>query len=154
MVQKPASVVQTTADAPTLSESAEGIPVAPVPPQNKEVRHSTSPAVAAPIKSLGIADLAQMARGAAKSPASAKKYAGETLRGQAKFVKTPKGNPNAVVADVRVSGLGEVSLWCRNVLGAAPAGRVTAFEGTLTGSVYTSEDFSHDVTMKDCRFHE
>ena len=62
-----------------------------------------------------------------------------------------------MVADVRVNGLGEVSLWCRNVVGGAHqslAGRVVSFEGVLTDSVYTSEDFSHDVTLKDCRFHE
>lgn len=105
-------------------------------------------------KALGLADLGQIAKTITKSPLTAKKYAGQTLKGKAKFVKAPKANPNAVVADVRVAGLGEVSLWCRNVVGAAPAGRVMTFEGTLTGSVYTSEDFSHDVTMKDCRFHE
>ncbi|NCW89197.1 MAG: hypothetical protein EBV73_01345 [Rhodocyclales bacterium] len=98
--------------------------------------------------------LTAISKAAQKNAQSPKKYAGEILQGQAKFIKAPKGNPNAMVADVRVAGLGEVSLWCRNVLGVAPAGRVVTFEGTLTGSVYTSEDFSHDVTMKDCRFHE
>lgn len=83
-----------------------------------------------------------------------KQYLGQTLHGQAKFVKTAKGNPNAVVADVRVSGLGEVSLWCRNILGAPPSVRMTGFDGVLTGEVYTSEDFSHDVYLKDCRFRD
>lgn len=103
---------------------------------------------------LSLSALPGIAKAAQKNPQSVKKYAGETLTGQGKFVKAPKGNANAVVADVRVSGLGEVSLWCRNVLGSAPANKVVSFEGMLTGSVYTSEDFSHDVTMKDCRFHE
>ena len=107
-----------------------------------------------PAKTLGLVDLANIAKLAAKSPAAAKKFAGETLSGQAKFVKAAKGNPNAAVADVRVGGLGEVSLWCRNVVGGAPAGRLMSFEGTLAGNVYTSEDFSHDVTLKDCRFHD
>ena len=89
-----------------------------------------------------------------KNPAGLKAYAGQNLHGQGKFVKTAKGNPNAVVADVRVSGLGEVSIWCRNVLGAPPVGRVTGFDGVLTGEVYTSEDFSNDVYLKDCRFRD
>lgn len=109
-------------------------------PQARDVLHLTA--------------LPDIAKAIQKHSQAAKKYAGETLSGQAKFVKAPKGNPNAVVADVRIAGLGEVSLWCRNVLGVAPAGRVMTFDGTLTGSVYTSEDFSHDVTMKDCRFHD
>ncbi len=111
---------------------------------------------AAPVskQALQLSALTAIAKAAQKNAQSPKKYAGEILQGQAKFIKAPKGNPNAMVADVRVTGLGEVSLWCRNVLGVAPAGRVMTFEGTLTGSVYTSEDFSHDVTMKDCRFHE
>ena len=113
--------------------------------------HAVSPVTK---QALPLSALSGIAKAAQKNPQSTKKYVGETLQGQAKFVKAPKGNPNAMVADVRVTGLGEVSLWCRNVLSAAPAGRVMNFEGTLTGSVYTSEDFSHDVTMKDCRFHE
>ncbi|MFZ9649379.1 MAG: hypothetical protein ACO29C_04750 [Fluviibacter sp.] len=120
------------------------------------------PAVNTPVQSAALVSkqafqlsaLSAIAKAAQKNAQSPKKYAGEILQGQAKFIKAPKGNPNAMVADVRVTGLGEVSLWCRNVLGVAPAGRVMTFEGTLTGSVYTSEDFSHDVTMKDCRFHE
>ena len=111
---------------------------------------------AAPVTkaALQLSALSGIAKAALKNPQSPKKYLGETLQGQAKFIKAPKGNSNAMVADVRLTGLGEVSLWCRNVLGSAPAGRLVSFEGTLTGSVYTSEDFSHDVTMKDCRFHE
>jgi hypothetical protein len=105
-------------------------------------------------RALPLSALLGIAKAAQKNALSPKSYVGETLQGQAKFIKAPKGNLNAMVADVRITGLGEVSLWCRNVLGAAPAGRVTTFEGTLTGSVYTSEDFSHDVTMKDCRFHD
>ncbi len=123
---------------------------------------AVKPVVSAPVQSaapatkpaLSLAALSGIAKAAQKNALSTKKYVGETLQGQAKFIKAPKGNSNAMVADVRVNGLGEVSLWCRNVLGVAPAGRVMTFEGTLTGSVYTSEDFSHDVTMKDCRFHE
>jgi len=111
---------------------------------------------AAPVRkqALQLSAILSIAKAAQKNALSTKNYAGETLQGQAKFIKAPKGNSNAMVADVRVTGLGEVSFWCRNVLGVAPAGRVMTFEGTLTGSVYTSEDFSHDVTMKDCRFHE
>ena len=89
-----------------------------------------------------------------KNLAGLRQYVGQSLHGQGKFVKTAKGNPNAVVADVRVSGLGEVSIWCRNVLGALPPGRVTGFDGVLTGEVYTSEDFSNDVYLKDCRFRD
>ncbi len=153
MVQKPASVVEAPTDSTAVAQNTSASIVAPVL-NPEEVRPSRAQPNHAPSKSLGISDLVLIAKSASKSPGTAKKYAGETLSGQAKFIKAPKGNPNAVVADVRVAGLGEVSLWCRNVLGAAPAGRVMAFEGTLTGSVYTSEDFSHDVTMKDCRFHE
>ena len=153
MVQKPASVVEAPTDSTAVAQNTSANIVAPVL-NPEEVRPSRAQPNHAPSKSLGISDLVLIAKSASKSPGTAKKYAGETLSGQAKFIKAPKGNPNAVVADVRVAGLGEVSLWCRNVLGAAPAGRVMAFEGTLTGSVYTSEDFSHDVTMKDCRFHE
>lgn len=98
--------------------------------------------------------LPAIAKARQKNPASIKQYVGQNLNGQAKFVKTAKGNPNAVVADVRVSGLGEVSIWCRNVLGAVPSGRVTGFDGVMTGEVYTSEDFSNDVYLKDCRFRD
>ena len=98
--------------------------------------------------------LPAIAKARQKNPASIKQYVGQNLHGQGKFVKTAKGNPNAVVADVRISGLGEVSIWCRNVLGAAPSGRTTGFDGVLTGEVYTSEDFSNDVYLKDCRFRD
>lgn len=153
MVQKPASVVETPGDLLPVQQITTPNAVAPAI-QPKAISVNPVALATSQSKSLGIADLAQIAKRAANAPTMAKKYAGETLQGQAKFVKTPKGNPNAVVADVRVTGLGEVSIWCRNVVGNAPAGRLTDFEGTLTGSVYTSEDFSHDVTMKDCRFRE
>lgn len=140
----PSSIVQPS----STNETVLSTPVKP------GVSTSVNNAVPVAKQALQLSALSGIAKAAQKNPQSTKKYVGETLQGQAKFIKAPKGNPNAVVADVRVTGLGEVSLWCRNVLGTAPAGRVMAFEGTLTGSVYTSEDFSHDVTMKDCRFHE
>ena len=138
---------------PMAQPSSANEPVSagvPVPAVNTPVQS------AAPVskQAFQLSALTAIAKAAQKNAQSPKKYVGEILQGQAKFIKAPKGNPNAMVADVRVTGLGEVSLWCRNVLGVAPAGRVVTFEGTLTGSVYTSEDFSHDVTMKDCRFHE
>ena len=153
ITQKPVSVTEAGVDAPVSVKSEPVVPIAPAVTKQQSGTPSTLSSSDSPAKGLALADLVQVAKSAAKSPTGAKKYAGELLRGQAKFVKAPKGNPNAVVADVRISGLGEVSLWCRNVVGTAPAGRMLAFEGTLTGSVYTSEDFSHDVTMKDCRFH-
>ena len=133
------------------SSTNESVSPTPVKPVVSSPVHSAAPVAK---QALQLSALPGIAKAAQKNAQSTKKYVGETLQGQAKFIKAPKGNPNAMVADVRVTGLGEVSLWCRNVLGVAPAGRVMAFEGTLTGSVYTSEDFSHDVTMKDCRFHE
>jgi hypothetical protein len=154
ITQKPASVVDVPSDVSMAVPSEPATPSVASAMPHKEAMPRTGQVADSSSKTLGLADLLPIAKRAAKSPMSAKSYAGQTLRGQAKFIKAPKGNPNAVVADVRVAGLGEVSLWCRNVLGAAPAGRVMTFEGTLTGSVYTSEDFSHDVTMKDCRFHE
>ena len=152
ITQKPASVVDAASEPLVLAKNAQTSPGTPLNQQERVDASTAVPAITPQAKSLGISVLVQIAKSATKSPDAAKKYTGETLAGQAKFIKTSNGNPNAVVADVRVAGLGEVSLWCRNVLGAAPAGRVMAFEGTLTGSVYTSEDFSHDVTMKDCRF--
>lgn len=137
-VASPAAVTTQVVAPPAVA------PVRPVVPADAPVAKST----------LSLSALPGIAKAAQKNPQAVKKYVGEALTGHAKFVKAPKGNPNAVVADVRVSGLGEVSLWCRNVLGAAPANKAVSFEGVLFGSVYTSEDFSHDVTMKDCRFHE
>ena len=98
--------------------------------------------------------LSTIAKTRHKNPAGLKAYVGQSLHGQGKFVRTAKGNPNAVVADVRVNGIGEVSIWCRNVLGAPPVGRAGGFDGVLTGEVYTSEDFSNDVYLKDCRFRD
>ena len=150
MTQKPASVSD--------SADAASAPVVPAP------QKTVAPAVygdPAPVGSatvvpsgLGLDKLPMIARTRQKNPAGLKAFVGQNLHGQAKFVKTAKGNPNAVVADVRVNGLGEVSIWCRNVLGAMPPGRVVGFDGVMTGEVYTSEDFSNDVTLKDCRFRE
>lgn len=154
MIQKPASVHVGSSAPVASSVIAQPVDKVSTPNQVNDDYAAHTPKAAASTKSLGVADLATIAKSAQKNPQAAKKHAGDTLTGQAKFIKAPKGNPNAVVADVRVAGLGEVSLWCRNVLGAAPAGKVVSFEGVLTGSVYTSEDFSHDVTMKDCRFRE
>ena len=163
LTQQPATVMNSTvqqassftADESSVSSAHEApqgsamhTPAMVQPPRTQPAVPNTA------MKPLALNDLVGIARSVTKSPTSGKKYAGDTLMGQGKFIKAPKGNPNAVVADVRVAGLGEVSLWCRNVLGAAPAGKVVSFEGVLTGSVYTSEDFSHDVTMKDCRFRE
>ncbi len=154
LTQNPAVVSEVgSVSSPIAQSSSTNEPLstdAPNPAAGKPVQ------TAAPVRkqALQLSAIVGIAKAAQKNTLSTKNYAGETLQGQAKFIKAPKGNPNAMVADVRVTGLGEVSLWCRNVLGVAPAGRVTTFEGTLTGSVYTSEDFSHDVTMKDCRFHE
>lgn len=153
MIQKPASVHEASNVPVAPSVMAQPVDAVSIN-QAKDLPAAQPPMLAVHTKSLGIADLAAIAKSAQKNPQAAKKYAGESLTGQAKFIKTPKGNPNTVVADVRVNGFGEVSLWCRNVLGTAPAGKVVSFEGVLTGSVYTSEDFSHDVTMKDCRFRE
>jgi len=150
LTQKPASV----SDAGEASTQAVVSPQPVEQPVVVPAKHVAQPETLATKQALSLTAIAGIAKSAQKNPQSVKKYAGESLAGQAKFIKAPKGNPNAVVADVRVTGLGEVSLWCRNVLGAAPANKVVSFEGVLTGSVYTSEDFSHDVTMKDCRFHE
>src|SRR5574343_782354 len=161
MTQSPVNVSDSAYQAaapvvPTAVETA-GSPVS-VPIVAAE-RPSIKPALesAAPREGLALDALPRIARELRKDPSAARKYTGQRLSGKGKFVKTAKGNPNAVVADVRVSGLGEVSLWCRSVTEGAnrlAAGRVVVFEGLLTGSVYTSEDFSHDVTLKDCRFHD
>lgn len=123
----------------------------------KDMRPTETPTAKGSGQALNLVDLYGMAQAIRKNPASRKNYVGQNLQGKAKFVKTVKGNPNAMVADVRVNGLGEVSLWCRNVVGGTPSvivGRVISFNGQFTGAVYTSEDFSHDVSLKDCRFHE
>ena len=122
-----------------------------------DARPTETPSTKVQVHALALSDIPTMAQAIRKNPALRKNYLGQTLQGSAKFVKTAKGNPNAVVADVRVNGLGEVSIWCRNVVGTsnyAPPGRVVSFSGQLSGAVYTSEDFSHDVSLKDCRFHE
>ena len=150
MTQNPAVVSDTQVTPVPVAEVDKPLAVQPLAP----VKQTNTLVKQPPKDVLRLSALPDIAKAIQKNPPIAKKYVGETLSGQAKFVKAPKANPNAVVADVRVAGLGEVSLWCRNVVGAAPAGRVMTFEGTLTGSVYTSENFSHDVTMKDCRFHE
>ena len=154
LTQNPVAVSEGgTVPAPTIQASSTNETISPTPLKSVVSMPAQS---ASPVNkpALQLSALSGIAKAAQKNAQSTKKYVGETLQGQAKFIKAPKGNLNAMVADVRVIGLGEVSLWCRNVLGVAPAGRVMTFEGTLTGSVYTSEDFSHDVTMKDCRFHE
>ncbi len=159
MTQTPVKVSQSTASGgePAVS-TAPVAAVNPGAPAVAPVAMPTQPKMSATTRqALPLDALNQIARGIRKNPAASKTYAGQTLQGKAKFVKTAKGNPNAMVADVRVNGLGEVSLWCRNVVGGAHqslAGRVVSFEGVLTDSVYTSEDFSHDVILKDCRFHE
>ena len=131
-------------------------PVAPVAPAAEATYGDPAPRGASSVVPAGLTldKLPMIAKTRQKNPAGLKAYAGQNLHGQGKFVKTAKGNPNAVVADVRVSGLGEVSIWCRNVLGAPPLGRLTGFDGALTGEVYTSEDFSNDVYLKDCRFRD
>lgn len=146
MTQKPA-VVSESAQQQTATPAVVPV-VAP--------HADPAPAGSASVVPAGLTlnKLPLIAKARQKSPMAIKQYLGQTLHGQGKFVKTAKGNPNAVVADVRVSGLGEVSLWCRNILGAPPSARMTGFDGVLTGEVYTSEDFSHDVYLKDCRFRD
>lgn len=154
MTQKPAAVSDTvSADpAPAFVAPAESVsaPRRVVPP----VAHSAPGSVSA--DALSLDKLPTLVKIRQKNPAGLKAYQGRTLYGQGKFVKTAKGNPNVLVADVRVSGVGETSIWCRNVLGVAlpTVGKATGFEGTLTGEVYTSEDFSNDVYLKDCRFRD
>ncbi len=143
LTQKPAVVSESSGQAAPVVVTA--VPRSDPPPAGSA---SVVPA------GLTLDRLPAMAKARQKNPASIRQYAGQNLQGQAKFVKTAKGNPNVVVADVRVSGLGEVSIWCRNVLGTTPFGRTTGFDGVLTGEVYTSEDFSNDVYLKDCRFRD
>jgi len=148
ITQNPASVVETGSGSSTTSTPSASV----APAVYGDPAPVGSPTVVP--AGLGLDKLPAIAKGRKKNPASVRQYLGQTLRGQAKFVKTAKGNPNAVVADVRVQGLGEVSIWCRNVLGASPSSRVTGFDGVMTGEVYTSEDFSNDVYLKDCRFRD
>lgn len=152
MTQQPAMVSESA----SATAAAPLEPVKPVAPVKPVVYGDPSPAGSASLVPAGLTldRLPAIAKARQKNPASLRQYAGQNLQGQGKFVKTAKGNPNAVVADVRVSELGEVSIWCRNVLGALPQGRVTGFDGVLTGEVYTSEDFSNDVYLKDCRFRD
>lgn len=149
MTQKPASV-SDSASPNAAAEAATPQAAAPV------TYGDPAPARSASVvpTGLGLDKLPMIAKTRQKNPAALKQYAGQNLHGQAKFVKTAKGNPNAVVADVRVNGLGEVSLWCRNVLGAMPPARLVGFDGVMAGEVYTSEDFSNDVYLKDCRFRD
>ena len=150
MTQKPASVMNSGDEkSPVVVEAAR-------PAASAMTYGDPAPKGSASVVPAGLTldRLPAIAKARQKNPASIKQYLGQNLNGQAKFVKTAKGNPNAVVADVRVSGLGEVSIWCRNVLGAVPSGRVTGFDGVMTGEVYTSEDFSNDVYLKDCRFRD
>lgn len=164
MTQQPATVTDSAANdapKPSVSKASELTPN-PSPPQTPSVGARATPIAAASVNAssvkapdgIAVDRLASLAKLRQKNPAALKQYLGQTLHGQAKFVKTAKGNPNAVVADVRVNGVGEVSLWCRNVISGAAPNRVVGFEGTFTGEVYTSEDFSHDVTLKDCRFRD
>lgn len=160
MTQKPVAVSDTvsadTAPAPVGYVEPVPAPRRSSPP----VVHGAPSVQVAPASvsadALSLDKLPRLARTRQKNPAGLKAYLGRTLHGQGKFVKTAKGNPNAMVADVRVSGIGEVSIWCRNVLGVAmpTTGKATGFEGILTGEVYTSEDFSNDVYLKDCRFRD
>ena len=153
LTQKPVTVSHSGDQ--TVAAAKPVMPVAPATPA-AATYGDPAPRGSGSIVPVGLTfdKLSAIAKTRQKNPAGLKAYAGQNLHGQGKFVKTAKGNPNAVVADVRVSGLGEVSIWCRNVLGAPPVGRVTGFDGVLTGEVYTSEDFSNDVYLKDCRFRD
>ena len=152
VTQNPVSVSDSGGVAPVVAPVA----VAPTVVQTPLTHADPAPRGASAMVpvGLGLDKLPAMAKSRQKNPAGLKHYVGQSLHGQAKFVKTAKGNPNALVADVRINGLGEVSLWCRNVLGESAAGRMAGFDGVLTGEVYTSEDFSNDVYLKDCRFRD
>lgn len=155
MTQKPAVVSDSgagTVAAPVASVNHD----TPVPAPRSSVLPAVHGAQIPVVEGISLDKLPTIAKIRQKTPAGLKQYVGQTLHGQGKFVKTAKGNPNAMVADVRVGGVGEVSIWCRNVLGVATAtaGKMTGFDGVFTGEVYTSEDFSHDVYLKDCRFHD
>ena len=166
LTQKPVAVSDSVGQS---AQSSVGQPMAEVPPAATRAESRQAPAVVAPshvsnavpavtmpvpTSGLTVEKLGTLARLRQKNPAGLKHYLGQTVHGQAKFVKTAKGNPNAAVADVHVSGVGDISLWCRHVEGGAVHGRMTGFTGTLTGEVYTSEDFSNDVYLKDCRFRD
>ncbi len=146
MAQKPVAVSDSTVPHAAASSSLAAA----------VIHEDPAPARSASVVPEGLSfdKLPVIAKARQKNPAAVKHYAGQNLHGQGKFVKTAKGNPNVVVADVRVNGLGEVSIWCRNILGAPPPARVTGFDGVMTGEVYTSEDFSNDVYLKDCRFRD
>ena len=152
LTQSPATV-SASGDQPAVAAAK---PVASIAPAAEATYGDPAPRGASSVVPAGLTldKLPMIAKTRQKNPAGLKQYVGQNLYGQGKFVKSAKGNPNAVVADVRVSGLGEASIWCRNVLGALPPGRVTGFDGVLTGEVYTSEDFSNDVYLKDCRFRD
>lgn len=151
MTQSPATV-SASGDEPVAVAPKPAVPASPV----AETYGDPAPRGSSSVVPVGLTldKLPTIAKARHKNPAALKAYVGQNLHGQGRFVKTAKSNPNAVVADVRVNGLGDVSIWCRNVLGAPPAGRVTGFDGVLTGEVYTSEDFSNDVYLKDCRFRD
>ena len=151
LTQKPVSVSDSAISVPAVSSASVEPSRGAVPESPRAV---TRAAPLAARDGMSVDQLTTIAKIHQKNPAALKAYIGQTLHGQAKFIRTAKGNPNAVVADVRVSGLGEASLWCRNILGNPAPNRLTGFEGTLTGDVYTSEDFSHDVYLKDCRFRD
>lgn len=144
MTQKPVSVSDSAGQHAAAASAAPATYGDPAPARSASIVP----------EGLSLDKLPMIAKARQKSPAAVKHYAGQNLHGQGKFVKTAKGNPNTVVADVRVGGLGEVSIWCRNVLGAMPPSRITGFDGVMTGEVYTSEDFSNDVYLKDCRFRD
>jgi len=148
LTQKPVPIVENI--EPQVSESTiqdQSSPAPSVSMQTASLKSAVMP------RKLLLTDMVEVAKAVQKNASAAQQYRGDQLSGQAKFVKAAKGNPNAAVADTRITGLGEVSLWCRNTQDAIPSGRITTFEGALTGKVYTSEDFSHDVYLKDCRFH-
>ena len=148
------SVGQPMAEAPAVATRVEPTRVPPVVTPSHASNAAPTATMSAPTSGLTVEKLGTLARLRQKNPAGLKHYLGQTVHGQAKFVKTAKGNPNAAVADVHVSGVGDISLWCRHVEGGAVPGRMTGFAGTLTGEVYTSEDFSNDVYLKDCRFRD
>jgi hypothetical protein len=155
MTQQPAAVLDSVAKQPAPAVS-QATPTASAIQSHQPAYGDAAPHGSGSVVPAGLTldKLQTIAKARQKSSAELKRYVGQNLHGQAKFVKTAKGNPNALVADVRVNGLGEVSLWCRNVLGAYAPNRATGFDGVLTGEVYTSEDFSHDIYLKDCRFRD
>lgn len=151
MTQSPVAVSNSGSTETAVSPEPRYEPITP----SAKTPAATAPVVPVAVKAqpeLALSRLPVLAQLRHKNPAGLQAYAGQTLTGQAKFVKTAKGNPNAAVADVQVKGLGGVSLWCRNLLGSALSSQPVKFDGVLTGDVYTDEDFSRDVYLKDCRF--